>query len=454
MNDKATPPHVVKFFAEEREKRKRTNPPPPKRHKRPRLEASELNVWLALRNEAELFEGQLFKHDTFSGQTLLMNPVPVPSVIPPQHWKPCDVTDIHVAHLMVWLQANNFVKVSVSRTSHAIDMEAHRNAFSAAKQAFDALPDWDGEKRLDHFWVDACGATLGEPGMGEAEKKRRWQYLSATARCFFISIVARVYRPGCKADFTPILEGTQGTKKSSLLKVLAMQEDWFSDCMPRDLGNKDARSHLAGKLIVELAEMHQMKATQVDALKSFLTVSTDKFRPSYGRRDINQQRQCIFVGTTNASSYFRDETGNRRFWPIKCGDIDLKLAKQIVPQLYAEAKEAFFKGEHWWLPPEIEALAEEEQDERISDDPWEDGVKTVVDKERKMALGLGETFFWVSSVMGLEAIEGKRELWDFQKQYRVALILKKLGGKNKKLPRGAGWPKSGFRFITDQKGSN
>ena len=380
-----------------------------------------------------------------------MHPVPTPGVLSPQRWKPCDVTDIHVSHLMVWLQANNFVKVSVSRTSHAIDMEANRNSFSAARQVFDALPVWDGEPRLDHFWIDVCGAVPGEKGMDEEEIARRWRYLSATARCFFISVVARVYRPGCKADFTPILEGSQGTKKSTLLKVLAMREDWFSDCMPRDLGNKDARSHLAGKLIVELAEMHQMKATQVDALKSFLTVSTDKFRPSYGRRDINQQRQCVFVGTTNASSYFRDETGNRRFWPIACGDINLDLAKEIMPQLYAEAKQAYFADEHWWLPPEIEAIAEAEQDSRLTDDPWEEGVREIVTRRRDEARAHGETFFWVTSTEGLLNIEGKRENWDYQKQYRVALILKKLGGKNKKLPRNAGWPNRGFRFISDPK---
>jgi predicted P-loop ATPase len=393
----------------------------------------------------------LIKLDTFSGCTMLMHPIRISGILPPQNFKPIEITDNHVGHLMVWLQQHNFQKVSISRTSHAIDMEAERNAFSSAKLWLEGLPAWDGEIRLNHFWIDICGAKMGEEGATEAEVERRWAYLSATARCFFISIVARIMEPGCKADFSPVLEGPQGTLKSSLLRAIAMRDEWFSDCMPRDLGNKDARSHLAGKLIVELAEMHQMKATQVDTLKGFLTVQEDKFRPSYGRRDITLKRQCIFVGTTNRTDYFADETGNRRFWPIQCGVIDLKMAEEMMPQLYAEALTAYLNKEDWWLPPEIEEIAGFEQDDRIIEDPWEEGALVAVAKRRDEARGKGETFFYVSTVDCLQMIEVKRELWDQGKQHRVALILRRLGGKNMKLPRVGNLQKRGFRFVTEPK---
>ena len=61
-------------------------------------------------------------------------------------------------------------------------------------------------------------------------------------------------------------------------------------------------------------------------------------------------RQCIFVGTTNATTYLHDPTGNRRFWPVKIGTIQLaKVGTELVDQLWAEAVDAYRKGEPWWL---------------------------------------------------------------------------------------------------------
>jgi putative DNA primase/helicase len=254
----------------------------------------------------------------------------------------------------------------------------------------------------------------------------------------------------------PVLEGPQGTLKSSLLRVIAFDRDeWLSDSMSPDLASKDAKSHLAGKLIVELSEMQQMKGTRSESLKNFLSAQDDKFRPSYGRRDIIQKRQCVFVGTTNHGDYLRDETGNRRFWPIQCSQIDIMLAREIMPQLYAEAKQALLANEEqWWLPSDVEFIAEIEQDNRLTADPWEDGVKTVIDGRRNSAAGLGEGVFWVSTTDALSAIEVDRAKWDSQKQDRVQRILRKYGGKNKRLPRHGSSQKWAYCFVTGKNGAD
>jgi predicted P-loop ATPase len=418
------------------------------RRKRPKFKASELEVGRILREEEELGAGTMFKLDTFSGATLLMRPIPRPGVKISTKHKPRDTTDIDITHLIEWLQANGGGdKVARGKVDAAVQAEGARNAFSSAQEALDALPAWDGVYRLEKFWTDVCKVVAHEEGMDDLETHKRLRYLQATAKCLFIGIVARILRPGCKLDTIAILEGPQGSLKSTLLRVMAFDKDeWFSDSMVTDLGSKDARQHLRGKLIVELAEMSQLRGSKVESLKAFISAQDDKYRPSYGRRDVMYHRQCVFIGTTNHDDYLVDLTGNRRFWPIKCGEVDIHKARAMMPQLYAEAIAAFYKGEQWWLPPDVELLAEEEQRARLTDDPWEGGAVEAVAFERKRAVADDKPFFFMTTTHVLETIKVRREDWNKGMEMRAGLLLTKLGGKRMKLPRGEGFPKRGWRF--------
>src|SRR5690606_32395144 len=167
------------------------------------------------------------------------------------------------------------------------------------------------------------------------------EYHRQTARLWLIAAVARVYQPGHKFDYVPILEGAQGIRKSSFFKVLGRH--WFVelDCSFDD--PKKIVETLVGQWIAEIPELSQFNCSEVGAIKSFFSKGEEKVREAYGRKAKRFLRQSVYGGTTNDREYLRDPTGNRRFWPIAVliDQIDTTKLERNVDQIWAEAVHEF-----------------------------------------------------------------------------------------------------------------
>lgn len=318
-----------------------------------------------------------------------------------------DIDDIRV---MKWLAQQYNLRVKASSVIEAVSVVAHDHAFHPVRNYLNQL-EWDRVPRLD-TWLNTV--------MGVAQSG----YSAKVGKRWMISAVARVMRPGCKADSVMILEGGQGEGKSTAMSILG--GDWFMDT-PFALGDKDGFQAIRGKWIIELGELDSFNKAESTKAKQFFSASTDTYRESYGRRTNDVPRQCVFVGTTNQDEYLKDATGNRRYWPVACTKVDLEQLREIRDQLWAEAMFCYEAGEIWWVNRDETAMFSEAQDERFVVDEWEGPILNWLEESQ-----IGET------TSGSEVLASALKLdfghWGKPEQMRVGAIMHRLGWRRVRLP--------------------
>jgi predicted P-loop ATPase len=349
------------------------------------------NAITALRHAPE-WQGVL--HFNESSLATIVTLAPPFERAPPVPFPWADEHDVLAA---AWLQHQG-ISVNKEIAGQAVQTVAREHAFHPIRDYLNSIK-WDGIERIDYWLTLYLGADPSK-------------YIEAVGARFLIGGVARVFRPGVKNDTCPILEGPQGALKSTALRTLA-GNDFFTDDIA-ELGSKDSVMQTRGVWIIELSELDAMTRGEVSRVKAFMSRSVDRIRPPYGRRVIEAPRECVFAGTVNKDTYLKDETGNRRFWPIRCGVIRIVELERDRDQLWAEARERFCAGDPWWFESAaLVELAAEEARARYEGDPWDEVIGEWISGRESVS---------IPEVLA-QCLNKNRETWTQADQNRVARSL-------------------------------
>ena len=300
------------------------------------------NIQIIIENDKNIKDKIVF--DEFRNRAYIVGKLP---------WKRPEskeyLLDEDITSLSIYIEKTLKITVNETRLRNVLNASLASNAVNPPKEYLNSL-EWDGEKRVDNLLIDYFGAEDNE-------------YTRTVTRKWMCGAVARILNPGCKFDNMLVLIGDQGIGKSTFFKKLA--KNWFCDSL-KDVKGNQAIEKLLSSWIIEFGELEGFNKSESSLMKSFLSSQEDITRLAYAHNTEYFKRHCVFVGTTNEEEFLKDDTGNRRYWPVnikgKKGRLNPKDKKfeQVIDQLWAEVVYLYRDcSEKLYLNESQEAMAKE-----------------------------------------------------------------------------------------------
>lgn len=384
------------------------------------------NVFILLTEHDDL--RGIVGYDEFAHRVMKVAP-------PPWDTTPGEWTTQDDYLLGLWISEHVRLTVRSEATLVAgVAMAAFARRYHPVLAYLGGLPAWDGIERLP-YWLHEC---LGADDTTYTRLVGTW---------FVMGMVARVRSPGCQMDYMVVLEGPQGRRKSTALRTLVGNDEWFADT-PIRIGDKDAMLSLAGKWLYEIGELDSFNRAEVTAVKQYVSSRIDRVREPFARRPADRPRSGVFAGSTNQSEYFKDPTGARRFWPVSClHEIDVDKLASWRDQLFAEACARLASDDpevarHYPTRAETDAYLVPEQEQREIVDPWFERLAGWLNSK----VEFGDTVLEVRQVdsftshelltralgVPVDRIDGARQM-----STRVGIAMHRLGWIKRRDPTGA-----------------
>jgi len=319
------------------------------------------------------------------------------------------------------LEARGFKGPGQDLVREAVRLVAEQNSFDSAIAWAEGLR-WDGKPRVARFFERYLGAVPSE-------------YSSAVGRYLWTALAARCLEPGAKVDMVPVLISTQGTGKTSMVEAIAPTIETFTEINLEQRDDQLSRQ-LRGKLVGEIAELRGLASREAESIKAWITRRHEEIRNLYSEFHAKYPRRLVLIGTGNKDEFLDDETGERRWLPLRVGVTDLDALRRDRDQLWAEGIALWrAEGLQWRV---AQTLATEQHAEFKVHDSWEEVVAFWLNSDAMdgpEGPRRGDTPFSLAVVaqgaLGLDArnIARKDEL-------RLGKVLRKLGFDKRAMGKG------------------
>lgn len=307
--------------------------------------------------------------------------------------------DTDDAKVMAYIETN-YGLYSEKKYAMSLKLVMERKRYNPLKDLIENKK-WDGIKRIDDFLKDILKCT--------SKDERIIDYYREVSRMIFYGGIARLYKPGIKFDYMPILIGKQGTGKSTIVDWLALNSTYYREITTVE-GN-DGIECLESGWICEFSELLAMtRQKDVQALKAFITRTADKYRKPYDRYVSTIPRTCIFIGTTNDYEFLTDMTGNRRYLPVevglKRGELyeDVEYVKDYILSCWREALWLMKNDNddfYLTIPNKYQDIVEEMQERRVIEDPKLTELESFLD-EKEVGDKVCSRMIWAEAFKGIE----------------------------------------------------
>ncbi|WP_445494430.1 VapE domain-containing protein [Photorhabdus sp. SF281] len=267
-------------------------------------------------------------------------------------------SDADYSRLRITLEQRSFKPVGRELIRDVVLLTADEHPFDSAVTWLNTL-EWDGVPRVEQFYHTHFGAEDSK-------------YTRAVSMYMWTALAGRVMAPGCKADMVPILVGAQGCGKSTGVAALSPDPEFFTEIA---LGEKedDLARKMRGRLVGEIGELRGLHTKELEAIKAFISRTHENWIPKYREFATQFPRRIVFIGTTNQDEFLADDTGNRRWLPVRVKKVNVGAIREDRLQLWAEARELFNQSGVAFQT--AECLATEVHEQHMIKDVW---LETVV----------------------------------------------------------------------------